>query len=101
MRVTHHIIMDNDDPVALVSVNSLLLMEYVGFRESGKPKYPEKNPQSTGEINYEKRELSTHGRRKPDLSWLFQRRKAQCANRLATTIFLGLLFSSQQSAVIC
>ena len=30
----------------------------VVFRKEGKPEYPEKNPRSTGEINYE--ELNTH-----------------------------------------
>ena len=30
----------------------------VDFREGGKPEYPEKNPRSTGEINYE--ELNSH-----------------------------------------
>ena len=30
----------------------------VDFREGGKPEYPEKNPRSTGEINYEK--LNSH-----------------------------------------
>ena len=40
----------------------------VDFREGGKPEYPEKNPRSTGEINYE--ELNSHETQTK--TWLFQ-----------------------------
>ena len=43
----------------------------VDFREEGKPKYPEKNPRSTGEINYEEpRRNMTHMCRKPFFGFL-------------------------------
>ena len=46
MRVTRDSNIDTDKLVALKCPI------YVDFREGGKLEYPEKNPRSTGEINY-------------------------------------------------
>ena len=42
---------------------SRMVLNVVDFREGGNPVYPEKNPRSTGEINY--KELNSHGRDQP------------------------------------
>ena len=36
-----------------------ILPRYADFSEEGKPEYPEKNPLSTGDINYEKYQMYT------------------------------------------
>ena len=66
----------------------------VDFTEGGKLEYPEKNPQSTGEIKYEDvnlHESLTYGRRRPEwLSFFFGERYNYTvlgANRLATHAF--------------
>ena len=80
-------------PVSLYSIYSLpVLPRNVDFGEGGKLEYPEKNPRSTGEINYEN--SNSHGI--PHQTW-FQWSQAQRANRLGHPFIIHILTESFSS----